>query len=89
MEGLFDAPELVVGIDNELCGLADEVAGASLCQTLWLVVVSWRLAGPVSDWSEVPVSGCESAALDIRVVPECPAGSAASGGVVVSLTSWR
>lgn len=29
--------------------------GASLCQAIWSTVVGWRLAGPVSDWSEVLV----------------------------------
>jgi Domain of unknown function (DUF4126) len=52
------------------------VDGASLCQGLRLPVVGWRLAGPVSDLSEVLVMGCEPAALDVRVAPVCPAGPA-------------
>ena len=31
--------------------------------------------GPVSDFSEEPVLGCEPAKLDTVVVPDCPAGS--------------
>ena len=30
------------------------------------------VAGPGSDWSEVPVWGCEPAALDVSVAPRCP-----------------
>jgi hypothetical protein len=29
-EGLLDAPQLVVDIDDELCGLADEIGGVAL-----------------------------------------------------------
>ena len=40
------------------------------------VWVGWLLVGPVSDCSEEPIVGCESVALDIGVVPACPAGPA-------------
>jgi len=35
------------------------------------------VAGPVSDFSEEPMLGCESVTLDIGAVPDCPAGPAA------------
>src|SRR5664279_4682685 len=38
---------------------------------VWLGLL---LVGPVSDFSEEPVMGCELATLDINVVPDCPAG---------------
>ncbi len=62
--------------------------GASLCQTSWPPVVWLRLAGPVSDLSEVLVKGCEPAALDASVAPTCPAGPAPAS-VVASRRSWR
>jgi hypothetical protein len=43
--------------------------GASLCQAVWSPLVRWGVAGPVSDLSEVPVMGCEPAALDVGVAP--------------------
>ena len=47
-------------------------------------------AGPGSGLSEEPMSGVRSAALDFRVVPECPPGPACSiAGVRASATSWR
>src|ERR1039458_340325 len=33
-------------------------------------------AGPGNGWSEEPMSGVRSVALDFRVVPECPPGPA-------------
>jgi hypothetical protein len=65
-----------------------QLDGASLCQTSWPPVVWLRLAGPVSDLSEVLVKGCEPAALDARVAPACPAGPAPAR-VVASRRSWR
>src|ERR1022692_3617767 len=49
-------------------------------------------AGPGSGWSEDPMSGVRAAALDFRVVPECPPGPAFSvtgARVAASATSWR
>jgi site-specific DNA recombinase len=44
-------------------------------------------AGPGSGWSEVPMSGGRSAALDNRVAPECPPGPACCASA--SAASWR
>ena len=39
--------------------------GSPLCQYVATrAVLGWRVAGPGSDWSEVSMSGCESATLD-------------------------
>jgi hypothetical protein len=48
-------------------------------------VGSW-LAGPGSDFSEVPAPGCEPAALELAAVPMCPPGPAAFARV--SRTIW-
>lgn len=37
--------------------------------------LGWFWMGPVSDFSEEPVLGCEPVTLDISAVPACPAGS--------------
>jgi hypothetical protein len=36
--------------------------------------VGWLVAGPGSDFSEVPMLGCEPAALEPAAVPACPPG---------------
>src|SRR5450755_1441973 len=47
-------------------------------------------AGPGSGWSEEPMSGVRPAALDFRVVPECPPGPAfSSARRPASAASWR
>jgi hypothetical protein len=49
-------------------------------------------AGPGSGWSEEPMSGVRSAALDFRVAPECPPGPAfgvAGVCAAASAMSWR
>ncbi len=49
--------------------------GTPLCQeTAGSGVLGWALAGPGSDFSEVPAMGIGSAALDCRVAPMCPPG---------------
>ena len=45
-------------------------------------------AGPGRGWSEVPMTGGRSAALDNRVAPECPPGPVCRGGRA-SAASWR
>ena len=61
--------------------------GSPLCQGIWAgVVVGWVVAGPGSDFSEVPAAGCQPAALEPVAAPVCPPGPAAL--VRASRTIW-
>jgi hypothetical protein len=58
----FLESRLRMKLGNAATGISKQTA--PLCQAFGSPVVGWRLAGPVSDWSEVLAKGCEPAALD-------------------------